>query len=159
MSKIYAPAETPENMAKNLIPMYHPELATARIRYVFVDKASMKNGKPVRGKVRKITGIIEHLVETDFLFEIALDQWNEATEHQRNALIDHLLERCTGEENEEDGAMKWTMREPDVQEFATILRRQGAWTDDLVAFATVAKQINIDEVVGEAVEEVSQRQS
>lgn len=159
MPKIYGDAESAESIALKMIPMYHPELATARIKYLFVDKASMKNGKPVKGKVRKITGIIEHLIANDFLFEIALDQWNETTEQGRNALIDHLLERCTGEESEDDGSMKWSMREPDVQEFATVLRRQGAWNEDLVALVQVAKSVNIDDLVAEAVEEVSQRQT
>jgi hypothetical protein len=156
MSKVYADAENVENEAKGLIPLYHPELATARFKYVFVDKASVKNGKPVRGKVRRITGVLEFLVESDFLMEIALDQWNELADTQRKALIDHLLEACTGEEDEGDGgAMKWSVREPDVQEFSAILRRHGAWNDDLAAFASIAKTIDIDALVEESVEDVS----
>lgn len=158
MSKIYGNAESVEALAKTIIPMYHPELATARIRFVFVDKASMKSGKPVLGKVRKVTGALEFLLEADFMVEVPLDQWNELTEQQRSALVDHLLERCTGEEDEENGEMKWTMREPDVQEFAAILRRHGAWNDDLTAFASVAKQINIEEMAAEVTEDVDQRQ-
>jgi len=156
MPKVYAEAENVEKEANGLIPMYHPELATARFKYVFVDKASMKNGKPVRGKVRRISGILEFLVEADFLMEIALDQWNELADTQRKALIDHLLECCTGEEDENDGgAMKWSVREPDVQEFSAILRRHGAWNDDLAAFASIAKTIDIDSLVEEAVEGVT----
>lgn len=159
MPKVYGSAESVEDVAKNLIPMYHPELATARIKYVFVDKASMKGGKPLPGKVRKISGVLEFLTDADFMLEVALDQWNELTEGQRTALVDHLLERCTGEEDEENGEMKWTMREPDVQEFAVILRRHGAWNDDLTAFASVAKQINIEEIAADVTEEVQQRQT
>jgi hypothetical protein len=152
MPKVYASAENVEKEAMSLIPVYHPELATARCKYVFVDKASQKNGKPVRGKIRKVTGILEYLLEADFLMEIALDQWNELADTQRKALIDHLLECCTGEEDEEDGGdMKWSVREPDVQEFSAILRRHGAWNDDLAAFASIAKTIDIDGLVEEAV--------
>ena len=157
MPKVYGEAENVEKIALNLIPMYHPELATARLRYVFVDKASIKNGKPVPGKVRKVSGVLEYLLSSDFMLEIGLDQWNEMNEGQRSALVDHLLERCTGEENEDDGSMKWSMREPDVQEFATILRRHGAWNDDLNAFASVAKQIDIEEIAAEVTEEVTQQ--
>lgn len=151
MPKVYVAAESVEKEAANLIGLYHPELATARFKYVFVDKASVKNGKPVRGKIRRVTGVLEFLVETDFLMEIALDQFNEATDTQRHALIDHLLECCTGEEDDSDGGtMKWSVREPDVQEFSAILRRHGAWNDDLTAFASVAKSIDIDALVEEA---------
>jgi len=156
MPKVYASAENVENEAKGLIPLYHPELATARFKYVFVDKASVKNGKPVRGKVRRITGVLEFLTEADFLMEIALDQWNELADTQRKALIDHLLEACTGEEDDNDGgAMKWSVREPDVQEFAAILRRHGAWNDDLAAFTTIAKTIDIDSLVEETVDGIN----
>lgn len=156
MPKIYAEAENVEKEALSLIPMYHPELATARFKFVFVDKASMKNGKPVRGKVRRITGVLEFLLDSDFLMEIALDQWNELSDVQRKALIDHLLECCTGEEDENDGGdMKWSVREPDVQEFSAILRRHGAWNDDLAAFASIAKTIDIDSLVEDAVEGIN----
>jgi hypothetical protein len=156
MPKVYGNAESVEAIAKNLIPMYHPELATARVKYIFVDKASMKNGKPIFGKVRKVSGVLEYLLESDFMLEVGLDQWNELNEQQRGALVDHLLERCTGEESEEDASMKWTMREPDVQEFSAILRRHGAWNDELTAFASVAKQIDIEEIAADVVEEVTQ---
>src|ERR1700760_1779335 len=101
MPKVYSEGETVEIIAKPLIPTYHPELATARFKYVFVDKASMKGGRPIFGKVKKLTGISEFLIEADFVIEIAADQWNEMPEPQRTALVDHLLERCTGEEDEQ----------------------------------------------------------
>ena len=130
-------------------------MATARFKYVFVDKASQKNGKPVRGKVRRISGVLEFLLDADFMMEIALDCWNESPDTQRKALVDHLLEHCTGEEDDTSGEMKWSVREPDVREFAAILRRHGAWNEDLLSFASVAKTVDIDALVEEAVETVT----
>ena len=155
MPKLYSSAESVEAVAQYLIPNYHPELATARIRYIFVDKASQKNGRPVAGKVRRISGSLEYLLETDFLMEIALDQWNEKTNQQRQALVDHLLERCTGEEDEQNGDMKWTTREPDVAEFTVILRRHGAWNDDLAGFASVAKTVDVESLIEDVVSAAS----
>ncbi len=149
MPKTYSEAESVEILAKALIPSYHPELVTARLKYVFVDKASMKSGRPVLGKAKKLTGISEFLIDADFVVEVASDQWSELLENQRMALVDHLLERCTGEEDEQTGEMGWIVREPDVQEFTTILRRHGAWNTDLVAFASVAKSIDIEEMIEE----------
>ena len=160
MPKVYGTAEGVETMAGELIPQFHPELATARFKYVFVDKASQKNGKPVRGKVRRITGILDFLIETDFLVEVALDCWNEMHDSQRKALIDHLLESCTGEEDANNGGeMKWSVREPDVQEFAAILRRHGAWNEDLAAFTVIAKEIDVDSIVEEAVATITTTQT
>ena len=155
MPKLYCSAESVEAVAHHLIPMYHPELAMARIKYINVDKASAKNGRPISGKVRRISGSLEYLLECDFLVEVALDQWNELTELQRQALVDHLLERCTGEEDDQTGDMKWTTREPDVAEFTAILRRHGAWNDDLNAFASVAKTVDIDSLVDDVVSAAS----
>jgi len=153
MPKMYAIAEMVEAVAKALIPTYHPELATARILYVFVDKAAMKNGRPILGKAKKVSGALEFLLEADFMLEVALDQWNELSPNQRRALTDHLLERCTGEEDEEDAGagMKWSVREPDVTEFMSILQRHGAWNEALSGFVSVAQRVNVDALVGDVV--------
>jgi hypothetical protein len=158
MAKVYGVAESVEELAKTLIPNYHSELATAVIRYVFVDKASMKSGRPVLGKSRKLSGATEFLLESNFVVEVALDQWNDLTARQRSALVDHLLEYCTGEEDEEDAGapMKWKIREPDVRELRTILQRHGAWNEDLSGFVYVARRIDVDSMI-EASTDVAER--
>jgi len=153
MAKEYSDAESVESIAKRVIPDYSPHLATARMRYVFVDKASKKGGQEILGKVRRLGGAIEHLLEADFLIEVAQDKWNEMSQTQREALTDHLLERCHGEEDEKSGEMKWTVQEPDVQEFASILRRHGAWNDQLISFCTIAKEIELDQIIEDETEE------
>jgi hypothetical protein len=153
MSKVYSLAESVQTIASGLIPNYHAELAEARIGYVFVDKASMKGGQALFGKVKKFAGYLEWALELDFLVEVAADKWNELAEAERTALVDHLLERCTGEEDEKTGALNWTTREPDVQEFSTILDRHGAWHSSLVGFVSIAKKVNLDGLVEEETEE------
>jgi hypothetical protein len=138
-----------EDVAKAILPTYHSELATARIQYIFVDKAGAKNGRPVLGKVRRVSGALEFLLEKDFLVEVALDHWNTASERQRMALVDHLLERCSGEEDEESGEMKWIVREPDVNEFTSILNRHGAWNESLTGMVEVAQRLNLEARVQE----------
>jgi len=158
MPKVYGIAESVEKVAGNLLPTYHPELATARIAYIFVSEASKKNGVSVLGKSKKVGGALEFLLEKDFLIEVALDCWNEASDRQKQALVDHLLECCTGVENEETGELKWSRRTPDVQEFTSILHRHGAWTDALAGMVEVAQRLNIEARVQEVVDsEVTQR--
>ncbi len=156
MPKVYGNAETVEVIAQRILPSYHSELASARLKFIFVDKASMKNGRPVLGKARKVSGSLEFLLELDFLIEVALDQWNDLTEAQRVALVDHLMERCVGEEDEESGTMHWKVREPDVQEFTTILRRHGAWNANLADLVSVAQEIRVEDRVQEIVDSESQ---
>lgn len=152
MAKEYSTAESVEQIAQGLIPNLHAELGTARMLYCFVDKASVKGGIELLGKVKKLSGFNEWALEKDFVIEVAGNRWNELTPKQQQALVDHLLERCTGEEDEKSGEMKWMLREPEVQEFATILRRHGAWHPGLVSFVEIAQGIELDEIIEEEAE-------
>lgn len=145
----YSQAENLERMAEHIISQYHPELATARILYLFCEKAGKKNGVDLLGKVEKLSGWKEYVLGKDFRMEVPLDKWNDLDETQRNALIDHLLERCYGEEEEDTGDMKWKLRDPDVQEFSGILRRHGAWHDGLKTFVEVAHGVQLDDIITE----------
>lgn len=156
MGKLYGEAETFKGIAEKLLGVYHSELAAARILYVGVSEASKKGGRPVLGKVRKISGALEYLLNADFIIEIAFNEFNELSEAARNALADHLLERCFGEEDEKTGEMKWSVREPDVQEFQSILNRHGAWNEGLAGFVSIAQTIQIDSLVNSVVDEVEE---
>jgi len=147
MAKIYSEAEDVAKIAAGLIPNYHPELADARISYVFVDKASNKGGRPLYGKVKKFSGYFEWALERDFVIEVAADLWQELSESQRTALVDHLLEHLTGEEDEKTGTMNWSTREPDVQEFSSILSRHGAWHQGLAGFVSIAQKLDLGSLV------------
>ena len=85
----------------------------------------------------------------DFIVEVSLPKWNDMTEDQRTALVDHLLERCAGEEDEETGEYLWSLRDPDVQEFSTILKRHGIWHEGLTSFVQVAHGLDIASIVEE----------
>jgi len=156
MPRLYGNAERVEEIAASILPTYHSELATARMQYIFVDKAGQKNGRPILGKAKRVSGAWEFLLEKDFIIEVAADCWNDASEPQRAALVDHLLESCTGVEDEETGDMKWSMRTPDVQEFTSILHRHGAWTEALQGMVEVAQRLNVEARVQEVAEEVTQ---
>lgn len=152
MAKTFSEAETAAQIANGLIPNYHPELVEARIMYIHVDKVGSKNGREVWGKAKKLSGIFEWYAEKDFLLEIAEDKWNELNATQRTALVDHLLEHCTGEEDDETHKMKWRIRDPEVQEFSNILQRYGAWHTGLVGFISIAKEIQLDEIIAQEAE-------
>lgn len=143
MPQTYGKAEAVESIANNLIASHHPELATARFIYLFKEKAGKKGGKVVYGGVQKLSPKLSFLLEADFLMEIPLDVWNEFESPKRMAQVDHFLECCTGEEDEQTGQMTWVVREPDVHEFSSILRRHGAWTEDLTGFVSVAQSVDL----------------
>lgn len=159
----YSPAESVQAVAQSLLATYHPELATARITYLFIDRVPKKGGRELLGKAVKVSGRWESLTELDFIVEVSLPKWNDLSEDQRIALVDHLLERCFGEEDENDGTFHWALREPDVQEFSTILQRHGIWNESLTSFVQVARRLDIaaivEEETGESVETVDQNEN
>jgi len=143
MGTVYGEAEEIGQIATHLITNQHPHLATAKFRFLFRDKASKKGGKAVMGTVKKMSDLMLYLIDVHFLVEVPLEIWNTLDNSKRTALVDHLLERCAGEEDEKTAAMKWSVRLPDVHEFSSIFRRHGAWHDDLAQFATVAKELDL----------------
>lgn len=149
MSADYSPAESVQAVAQSLMATYHPELATARITYLFIDRVPKQGGRELFGKAVLVSGRWRNITELDFCIEVSLPKWQELSDDQRNALVDHLLERCSGEEDEEDGSYKWKLRSPDVQEFSSILRRHGIWNETLTGFVQVAQSLNIADIVRE----------
>lgn len=129
---LFGESEAAEEIAKKLIAKHHTHLGSARFRYICRNKATKRSGVPVPGNVYKMSNKFEYLVGQDFVIEVALDVWNNYSPQQRIALIDHLLTRCVGEENEENGEMKWSVRSPEIQEFAEVAERNGQWNEGLV---------------------------
>lgn len=132
---IFADFDTAEGIALKLISQYHPELSVAEFKYICRSKSSKRGGVPVPGSVYKMGGKFKHLIGSDFVMEIALDCWNGLEPNQRVALVDHLLSRCVGVEDDRNGEMKWSIRPPEVQEFPEIAERHGQWCDGLTELA------------------------
>ncbi len=156
MPNLYSNGDAIQEIADRLMGTWHPELATAIIKYVFRDKAANEAGRPVYGKATKLSGVNEHLIAANFVIEVALDKWQDLDNDARDALVDHLMEHCTGEEDEENGgAMKWKLRKPDMKEFTTILQRRGIWHDAMNEFVAAAQAISLDTIEREVQEETA----
>lgn len=127
--------EASAEIAAVLIRKHHQHLATAEIRYSCRNTAAKRAGKPVPGNIYKMAGKWKYNTDgKDFVMEIALEVWNDLEPNQRIALVDHLLTRCTGEESQENGEMKWGLRPPEIQEFSEVAERNGQWHEGLVEF-------------------------
>lgn len=145
--------EAPEvkEIADALIPEHHQriELYMDDIRYIFRDKAAKSNGHTVFGKAHKVGGMacyLMHSVTGDvnkygdqppscFVIEIAEPVWENMTQRQRVALVDHELEHLDAVMNERTGEMSLVLKPHDVEEFRSIVARHGAWHPPLTEFA------------------------
>lgn len=136
-----------KTLAEGLIRDFHHELADANIIYLCRNKPQKSGGRSSPGSVKKCNPLEKHLgghlfeddKEPDFIMTISLDDWNDRNPAQRKAIIDHLLTRCTGEEDEKSGEMKYKVRPPQVQEFPEVAERNGRWNDDLIEMGNCLK--------------------
>lgn len=129
---LFDDSEAAELIAERLIPDFHPHLADANIRYICRNRAAKRGGEKVSGNVYKMSGKYNFLTGQNFIVEIALDVWNDLAPNQRKALIDHLLTRCVGVEDETTGEYKWKVVPPVIQEFPEVAERNGQWNEGLV---------------------------
>ncbi len=139
-------------IAKRLIPAYHPHLVEANIAYVFRKGEWASKGDVVYAKAVKVSARDAYLHGCDFLLIVNEDHWPNMTPEQHDALIDHELCHCAraidanGELAEnEDGSPKWAIVNHDVEEFRDVLARHGAWNGRLKAFAKTAKRIKVED--------------
>lgn len=136
---LYDDSDSVKEIARKLIKQYHPHLINAHFIFGCRDKAQKKSGTPSPGYVKKVSPELKWLsgakVEgddtADFILVVALECWNGMAPNQRTALVDHLLTKCQGEEDEKNGNMKWSLRPPEVQEFAEVAERNGRWNPEL----------------------------
>lgn len=131
---LFCDHETSEEIARNLISKHHHELAEAKFKFLCRNKAALAGGEKIPGTIKKASPMEKHICggECDFIMTISLDVWNDYSNTQRTALIDHLLTRCVAQEDPKSGDMKYKVRPPQVQEFPEIAERYGTWNSGLV---------------------------
>lgn len=165
MGTSYWRAKDVEEIAEKLIAEHHTHLADQRIHYLFREPTASSKGNVVLGKARKIGGINAHLVglvgrdhlegpADFFVVEIAAVEWQELTEAQRIALVDHELCHFDVEEPEDpDKDRKLIVRGHDLEEFQVIVERHGLWRPPVEEFVTAARQTTIDDQLTEGDED------
>ena len=135
----FDPAEEVEKIAKKLIPKYHSHLATCRIAYLFKSKKMKAKGREVIATAEKISKKHHALSGYHFLITVAYPTWNDLSDKQKLAVIDHELEHCLVEDDEKTGEPKYSILPHDVEEFGSIIKRHGLYTTDLVRLGRVVE--------------------
>lgn len=79
--------------------------------------------------------------DPDFLIVLDKAYWVEATPRLREILVYHELSHCIHKRDrfgdklfDSDERPVWTLRGHDVEEFTAVVRRYGAWNDDIKTF-------------------------
>jgi len=115
---------------KDLVAKYHPDLGGVvdHIAVIFKEKASQVGDVPVIGKTAKASPLFAVLGDTPwkFIITLASDEWNNMSEPERLALLDHHLCACGVEEDAQQN-LKCFVKIPDVSFFKGEVERHGFW--------------------------------
>jgi hypothetical protein len=134
---------------ENLIAHHFPMLAglDEEILIVFKEHASVSGNMVVTGKTSKASSLLGVVSEKAYKFVITLaaDSWQESTDAQREATLFHHLCGCGAEENPEDGAVKCSVRLPDVSFYREEVEKYGFWRTS----GSTPEPNFIDELFGE----------
>lgn len=137
----YALAQEAQVLGEELIPKYHPHLATVRVEYVFNEAPMKSKGKELFARAKKKSGLDAFLFAPPtedepkpfFVIEINKQAWDVLNKKQKRALVDHELCHCLW-----DVEKGLYMRTHDVEEFSEIIKRHGLWQPDVQLFAEIA---------------------
>lgn len=138
-------------IARKLIADHHPHLEEATIRYLFTNQTRRKCDKVRLGSTQKLSPIMRYLTSgenrsvedgADFIILVGENEWTDLEPDQRRAMVDHELEHC-GYEEDDEGNTKWVIRGHDVEEFAAVITRHGLWSHDLQRIGDVVDQLRL----------------
>lgn len=144
----YAPAAEAEEIGRELVRKHHHWLDDAEVKivYVFVKNSSVKGGKEVLGRAKKIGGLNAWLTlpeemranvtkpEVFFLIELSWASWQYMNDNQKVALVDHELAHCGINENG-----KPMLNAHDCEEFFSVVSRHGQWSNDITLLVKAAR--------------------
>lgn len=137
-------------LAESLIAAHHPHLASAKIGYLFRDKAQRKKlsldkdgpTQVVRGNTSRVSaGKYDPFIDKDFILEIPYDEWQNWTSSQRSFAVDTYLCTLMGDEDDANGGdMKWFMLPFQVCLFPDVVRRWGLPFDEELEAARIMRE-------------------
>jgi hypothetical protein len=139
MAQWIGPADDAARIALSLIAAYHPDLAEARILYLFTSARRKKCDRVRLGSAQRLSTLQRYLsrkdrddaaTEVDFIILLSFSDWNLMTEMQQIALVDHELCHC-GVRLGDSGDRTYYLKGHDIEEFADIIKRHGLWKPDL----------------------------
>lgn len=133
-----------ENLGKRLIDTVkdHENLKMLKIGYMFRDEAPVSDGRCTAGMAIHVDDRNWAIHKLDALIEISRDIWEAASPQFREALMDHELshlqvvmeEEGTPAMDEGTGRLRTRIRKHDIEEFASVLKRHGAYHENLRDF-------------------------
>ena len=151
----YWKAPEVEAVAKKLIATAHRRLNDVRIDYYFRSDTPVSKGKYLTAITKKVTTLTSEMANNNgepfFCIVVAEPAWKLISEKQREAVIDHELCHC--EVKTIEGEIKLKLLPHDLQEFNAVVRRHGAYDEDLQKFLQAAHESTLPTLFDDKEEE------
>jgi len=128
----YLQAHAPADVGRILIGALHPVLQGRVIKWLWREHMTGR-GVVLLGKARLASGLVGHFSRADFILEFNWTEWQDLSERQRVALVDHELTHCSTDL--EKGTSLIVPH--DVEEFGSIVEKWGLWRPPLKRFAEI----------------------
>jgi hypothetical protein len=157
MATEYFDAPEVEEIARELIKDHRSDLVEAKIKYLFRKGTWKSGGEVVQGNTSKITGALKFIIQHDFLITINHDYFHGMVPQTQKALVDHYLAYAARGDDSKDGEATWVKVNPDIKDFAQILKRHGLWSEGLRKFDQAARQIEMNFAAEKTVEADKER--
>lgn len=129
-------SQTVEDMAKRLIGTYHSHLVNCSIAYLFKNRPMNRGGRPIITTSEKCSPKLKALSNYDFIITVSYPNYNNLTDKQKMAAIDHALQHLFVDETDA-GDVVHKILAHDVEEFSCVIERNGLYQDDLVQLGRV----------------------
>jgi len=112
-------------MLRRVLAAHHPALASFQLELLF--KPDAKGPKPAIGTASKSSPRELLLSGIDGFITVSWAWWEKADTDHKEALLDHKLSHF--DYHEKSGQL--VLRPHDVEEFITVWKRRGPWTESL----------------------------
>jgi uncharacterized protein YihD (DUF1040 family) len=137
MPTTYAVLPEAETIANRCYPMFKdwPDLPKIKFLMKIADKSD------TAGQISKATGKWKYLTQYDYVMELWDGFWTTATDFQKEAVVYHELYHIKFKEDDETAEITWGLKKHDLEEFADVVKKYGAWNDTLKEFKML---LNLD---------------
>lgn len=146
-SKAWKAAPEVKELADRLIKVVneHQHLNFCNVVYLFNRVVDKVRGAEALATASKVTGRNAYFLiagvdssefiepEACFVISVWEEGWEQLTDKQREALIDHELCHCKVIEDD-DGTGRLFIKPHDIEEFHSIAKRHGDWRPDITSF-------------------------
>ena len=142
MAKEYWEAKDVEMLAEeNVIKEWHPDLREFKIAYVFTDDIKIK-GRAIAAKIKKASPLEQFISGQQILLIVNYDVWQRVDIPYKLALLDHEFHHVKVFVDKV-GRPELVMLDHDIEEFNDVLRRHGAWRNEVKDFLEIAEQLSL----------------